>query len=98
MKSPQEIIQDSLTRVHDHTRTKLADLVVDINSLTCEHSIKIDLLTMHQNARKVWARMDNEMIQCRRRGKFTSGYQSLNTEIQTIFKLIDREVFWLKLH
>lgn len=93
-----DIIQRSMTLTHGRTKTQLNNILEQINSLKGDHIIKIDLLVVHQNARKVWARMDNEMIECRKRSRFTANYQTMYEEIQVMLKLIEKEVFWQKLH
>jgi len=94
----ESLYQIQMTQHHARIKGQLADLNTGINTLLCEHNVKLDLLAMHCNARKIWAKLDNERIECRKRGRLTARYESFNSEIQALFKIMDREVFWQKLH
>lgn len=92
----QDIIKFS--EPHNTIKAQLVRYNQEINALIATIDAKLDLLAIHKNARDIWARMDNEMIECRKRGKFTARYDSLKHEIEVIFKIIDKELFWVKLH
>lgn len=87
-----------MTLTHGRIKATLTMLIDEINNIKVDYTVKIDLLVVHQNARKVWSKMDNEMIECRKRGRFTANYQTLFDEIQSMIKIIEKEVFWQKLH
>lgn len=83
---------------HNVTKANLVRFNTEINALVGSVDAKLDLMVVHKNARDIWAKMDNEMIECRRRGRLTARYEQLKREIEVIFKIIDKELFWVKLH
>lgn len=89
---------DTAFVTHNVTKAELVKFNTEINALIGGIDAKLDLLAVHKNARDLWAKMDNEMIECRRRGRLTARYQQLKLEIDIIFKIIDKELFWVKLH
>jgi hypothetical protein len=89
---------DTAFVTHDVTKAALVRFNTEINALIGGLDAKLDLLAVHKNARDLWAKMDNEMIECRKRGRLTARYQQLKLEIDIIFKIIDKELFWVKLH
>jgi hypothetical protein len=76
----------------------MAELWHKIQGLTGDYAVRRDLIALHTNIRAIWAKMDNEMIECRRRGRPTANYKTLSDEITLYLKLMEREVFWQKLH
>jgi len=89
---------DTAFVTHNVTKAALVRFNTEINALVGGVDAKLDLLAVHKNARDLWAKMDNEMIECRKRGRLTARYQQLKLEIDIIFKIIDKELFWVKLH
>lgn len=83
---------------HDRTRAQLASIWSRIQGLEQNYEVRRDLTTLHTNIRSIWAKMDNEMIECRRRGRATANYTTMADEIAVYLKLMEREVFWQKLH
>ena len=83
---------------HDQTRGRLAALWRKIQALDPSITARRDLITIHTNIRKIWAKMDNEMIECRRRDKTTATYSELANHIETYLKMMEREIFWQQLH
>jgi hypothetical protein len=83
---------------HDIINRKLTSIWKKIQSLKGDYEAQRDLKSLHMNLRAIWNKMDNEMIECRRRGRVTSTYIELAISIETYLKVMDREVFWQQLH
>lgn len=65
---------------------------------TKNYIVKRDLELLIKSANDVWNKMDNEMIECRRRGRFTARYSELKIRLLDLLKIVDKEVFWQQLH
>lgn len=98
MEQEDDSTRDRLLAVHEHIHTRMAKILHDIRSSSCHHSVRLDLLSLNVNACGIRIKMDNEMVECRRRGRLTARYESLNSEITELFKILEREIFWQQFH
>ena len=62
------------------------------------YQVKRDLEVLIRSAEDIWSKMDNEMIQCRRRVRLTSAYTEFDAQFQKIMKIVEKEIFWQQLH
>lgn len=69
-----------------------------INKLSHHDPSRMDLIKMHRNILEVWTKLDNEMINCRKRNCETANYTELSTVIRDRIKIMDKELFWRGLH
>ena len=83
---------------HGQLRAQMADIWTKIQGLNGNYAVRRDLVSLHSNLRLIWAKMDNEMIECRKRNRATSNYTELSRELAKYLKIMDREVFWQQLH
>ena len=83
---------------HDQIKAQLVSIWSRIQDLQKNYEVRRDLIALHSNIRVLWAKLDNEMIECRKRGRTTANYTTMSDEIAVYLKLMEREVFWQKLH
>ena len=83
---------------HDTINHKLTTLWNKIQSLKGDYETSRDLKLLHNNVRAIWNKMDNEMIECRKRNRATATYVELAESLEVYLKMMDREVFWQQLH
>jgi hypothetical protein len=83
---------------HDQLRAQLTSLWTRIQGLDQNYSVRRDLIALHTNIRVIWAKLDNEMIECRKRSRATANYRATAKEIETCIKIMEKEIFWQKLH
>ena len=78
---------------HFKIQKNIADTLVEINRLT--HSdYKADLLRIHSITYKKWSALDNEMVNCRRRGALTHKYSAMQSDIERNLKYIQKHISW----
>jgi hypothetical protein len=72
---------------HYQNRAKYERCFAELQRLT-DIRTKSTMWKFYNVMRKYWTEMDNEMVECRKRGKFTTRYQELEvkfTESITVF-------------
>lgn len=83
---------------HAKLREELNNIRYRVIGLKTYDSSRMDLLKFYKNILKVWQKLDNEMINCRKRNCETATYTELAETIRERLKIMDREVFWRGLH
>jgi hypothetical protein len=53
-----------------------------------------DLRRMWRQAREIWTQMDRELVNCRRIGKLTPRYLSLQTEFLESLSTVEQYIAW----
>jgi phosphoglycerate-specific signal transduction histidine kinase len=83
---------------HAKLRGELDKIRDRINALKTYDPSRMDLLKVHKNILEVWNKLDNEMINCRRRNCETATYTELAETIKKRLAIMDKEIFWRGLH
>ncbi len=83
---------------HAKLREELDKIRDRVSSLKTYDPARMDLLKFYRNILEVWNKLDNEMINCRRRNCESATYTELATTIRERLKVMDKEIFWRGLH
>lgn len=83
---------------HTKLRGELDKIRDRVSGLKTYDPSRMDLLKVYKHILEVWNKLDNEMINCRRRNCETATYTKLAGQIRERIKIMDKEIFWRGLH